>query len=277
MSALVRGITDIVSRVFDLLVSPFASLPWLAMVLLSVITAAWALLLFKWTTPQKRLDTTRDRLFGHIYEMGLYQDHLGVLARIQGRLALANLRYLSLTLPALLALMLPMILTLGQLDGRFGLRPLHVGEETVLTVTLQDGHQSEATSVALEPPAGVRVAAGPVRNQRTGTVSWRLATTAEGPQRLQFTREGRPIGTYTLPVGEGLDLLHDRTETSVWNLLLFPGSLEVQEADGLAAVSVQWPERHTSYLGVELHWLLAFMVFSLVGGLLLKGPLRVSF
>ena len=56
-------------------------------VVVSALTAVWALLLFKAVTPQERLQQVRDRLFGHIYEMGLYQDRLGVLARIQADLA----------------------------------------------------------------------------------------------------------------------------------------------------------------------------------------------
>ena len=60
----------------------------------------------------------------------------GVLARIQRDLARANLRYLGLTLPALLALALPMVLTLAQLDSRYGHRPLRPGETTVFSVTL---------------------------------------------------------------------------------------------------------------------------------------------
>lgn len=276
MSSLVRGINGAVGWVFDLLVTPFASQPWLAMVVISAITAAWALKLFKWATPQARLDATRDRLFGHIYEMGLYQDHLKVLGRIQGRMALANLRYLSLTLPALLVLALPMVLTLGQLEGRFGNRPLAAGEETVLTVQLDENLRREVGHLELEVPAGVRIAAGPVRNERTGTVAWRIAALENGRHTLSFARDGEAAGSLVLPVGGGLPLLHDRTEESFWNLLLYPGSLALDDARGLAGVSVQWPERHTAYLGFEMHWLLAFMVFSLVAGLLLKDPLDVS-
>ena len=100
------------------------------MIAVSVLTAIWALLLFKVTTRQKKLTTVvRDRLFGHIYEMGLYQDHLGVMGRIQRDLAWANLRYLGLTLPALLVLTVPMVITLAQLDSRFAHRPLTAGRD----------------------------------------------------------------------------------------------------------------------------------------------------
>jgi hypothetical protein len=41
-------------------------------------------------------------------------------------------------------------------------------------------------------------------------------------------------------------------------------------------MTLRLPERHTKYLGLEMHWLLAFMVFSLLAGLAMKDVLRVS-
>ena len=111
-------VNGIVGRVFDLVLAPFAGAPAWGLVVVSVLSAVWALLLFRVVTPQARLAAARDRLVGHIFEMGLYQEHLRGVGRIQRDLALANLRYVSLSLPALVVMLLPMLLTLGQLGAR---------------------------------------------------------------------------------------------------------------------------------------------------------------
>lgn len=276
MIGVLRGLTGLVSRLFDLLMAPFASQPAVGMVLISVVSAAWALLLFKAVTPQQKLQTTRDHLFGHIYEMGLYQDHLGVLARIQGDLAKANLRYLSLTLPALLVLMIPMILTLGQLEGRFAHRPLRVGESTVLSIRVSDDLIPELPKVRLAADDGLKVLAGPVRNQRTGTVAWRVAVEKKGPRRLRFLLGDREIGSQELAVGQGLPNLHERSEHSALGVLLYPGEFDLSGSPGLVDLTMNWPDRETNYLGLDLNWLVAFMVFSMVAGLVLKDWLKVS-
>ena len=276
MITAVRAISGAVSRVFDLLLAPFASHPAWAMVLVSVVSAIWALLLFKAVTPQTRLQTTRDQLFGHIYEMGLYQDHLGILARIQGDLARTNLRYLGYTLPALVVLAIPMILTLGQLESRFAQRPLKVGEETVLTIKLKNSALAGMRNITLETPAGVQVSAGPVRNESTGTLAWRLQAGREGTHRLRFLREGSVVGTCDLPVGGGLPRLHNTNENSALGVLLYPGAPDLSTNSPLAGLSLQWPGRVTSYLGLKMNWLVAFMVFSMLGGLVLKDLLKVS-
>ncbi len=276
MISVVRAITGAVSWVFDLLMAPFASAPALGMIFISAITAVWALLLFKAVTPQDRLQVTRDKLFGHIYEMGLYQDHLGILSRIQGDLAKANLRYLGFTLPALVALTIPMILTLGQLEGRYAQRPLQVGEETVLTINVSSDERASLQDIRLETPTGVEVAAGPVRNERAGTLSWRLLATAEGTHELRFLRDESLIGSNELMVGQGLPRLHDSNENTALGILLYPGAPDMSASAGLTGLKIQWPDRETRYLGLEMNWLVAFMVFSLLAGLLLKDLLKVS-
>lgn len=272
MTSILRGINGAVSWVFDLLMLPFESVPAVGMVFISAITAVWALLLFKAVTPQDRLTFTRDKLFGHIYEMGLYQDHLGILARIQGDLAKTNFRYLGFTLPALVALTIPMIFTLGQLEGRYAQRPFQVGETTVLTITVED----DVKAISLEVPAGVKIGAGPVRNSSTGTLSWRLEALTDGTHELRFLKNDKLMGTQNFLVGKGLPRLHDQSESSVMGVLLYPGAPDISGSNGLKGLSIQWPERGTSYLGLEMNWLVAFMVFSMIAGLLIKDLLKVS-
>lgn len=272
MIPIMRGITGAVSWVFDLLMVPFESMPAVGMIVISALTSVWALLLFKAVTPQDRLNKTRDKLFGHIYEMGLYQDHLGVLTRIQGDLAKTNFRYLSFTLPALVALTIPMILTLGQLEGRYTQRPFQVGETTVLTISVSE----DVSAIDLEAPAGVKIAAGPVRNNRTGTLAWRLEAVKDGAHELRFLSDGKLIGTQNFLVGKGLPRLHDQSESTAMGVLLYPGAPDLSGSEVLNGLSIQWPERSTSYLGLEMNWLVAFMVFSMIAGLLLKDLLKVS-
>jgi len=269
-------LTDIIGKIFDLLVGLLGGSPLLVMVAVSVITAVWALLLFKAVTPQARLTATRDRLFGHIYEMGLYQDRLRVVGRIQKDLAKANLRYLSLTLPALVVLTIPMVFTLAQLDARFAHRPFQAGESTVLSATLSADAATSLDQVALKTPPGVTVEAGPVRDVVSGSVAWRLRAEDLGSHQLALLDGAQEIGGRELVVGEGLIRLGESSQKNWLHGVLYPGAPPLPRDGALEKLTLRLPERHTRYLGVELHWLLAFMIISLVVGLALKDVLRVS-
>jgi len=271
-----NAVQDTVGRVFDLVLAPFAGAPAWGMLVVSVLTAVWALLLFKRATPQARLAAARDRLLGHIYEMGLYQDHLRILAGIQKDLAAANLRYLGASLPALLVLLIPMLLTLGQLDARYARRPLEPGETTVLSVKLAPGAASRLDDLSLEAGSGVAVEAGPVRDAKDGAAAWRLGAREDGAHSVRILLDGQEVASRTVRVGDGLPRLGESSGSGWLSQLVQPDGDALRRGGPVAATTLRLPERHVRYLGVELPWLAAFMILSLLGGLALKGVLKVE-
>lgn len=271
-----NAVNGIVGRLFDLLLAPFAGAPAWGLVFVSVLTAVWALLLFRVVTPQAKLAAARDRLLGHILEMGLYQDHLRVVGRIQRDLALANLRYLGASLPALLALLVPMLLTLGQLEARFTRRPLAVGESAVLAVTLAPTAAARLDGLALSAPPGVQVEAGPVRDPAGGAAAWRVRAGAPGRHEVQVTLEGRPVATRIVAAGGGLPRTAETASQGWAHALLYPGERQLAGGGDVLETRLRYPGRTLRWLGLDLHWLAAFMVISLAAGLVLRKPLKVE-
>lgn len=269
-------VNGIVGRLFDLVLAPFAGLPAVGLVVVSVLSAVWALLLFRAVTPQARLAAARDRLIGHIFEMGLYQEHLRVVGRIQRDLALANLRYLATSLPALVVLLVPMLLTLGQLEARYARRPLQVGESAVLAVTLAPSAAARLDELQVMAPAGVVVEAGPVRDRAAGAAAWRLRATEPGRHELAVNLGGQAVATRVLAAGSGLPRTATTSEASWFHALLYPGERRLAGDGAVTQTRLRYPERTLRYLGVEMDWLVAFMLFSLAGGLALKNVLKVE-
>jgi hypothetical protein len=179
---------------------------------------------------------------------------------------------LSLTLPALLVLTVPMVLTLAQLDSRFSHRPLTPGEDAVFSVTM-DGEQSVPGLVV---PEGLLVKAGPVRDRGTGAVAWRLQAVTAGAHRVSVQVAGREVVGRVVPVGGGLLALGETSRETWLHRVLYPGAPPLPPNGAVKAMTLQLPSRTTSYLGLVLDWLPAFMVCSLLFGLAIKDLLRVS-
>ncbi len=268
-------IADVTNRLFDLLLAPFGGSAAWAMTGVSVLAGAALLLLFKAVTPQERLAATRDRLVGHLYELGLYQDDLGVMLRIQRDLARANLRYLALTLPALAVFVPPLVLILAQLDARFAHRPPRPGEALLVTAVVAPGGEALLDSLRLAVPAGVLLETPPVRDRAARSATWRVRPAAAGEFELAVQTPGG-VWTKRLAAGGGLPRLAAVRERAGWRAaLLNPAEPPLPGDAPLAAISLALPARQTSYAGVRLPWLAAFCIISLAAGLALKGPLRV--
>jgi hypothetical protein len=274
----VKLFADFMNSLFDLLCAPFGSSAAWAMLAISLLSGVVMLLLFKVSTNQQRLDAAKRKIMGHLYEMGLYQDHLGILMRIQGNFALANLRYLGVTLPALVFLLPVIVLILAQLDSRFAHRPFLPGEATLLTATLDHEQEGLLEQLDLAAPAGVTVESLPVRDHRARTATWRLRVQAVGHFELILSLpDGRQWTKKLVADGDGLPRLAETREKPGWHhALLNPAEVPLPPAAPLESVNLKLPGRQTRYAGLSLHWLLAFCLFSLLFGISLKDVFRVK-
>ncbi len=270
-------IATAMNRLCDLLVAPFGGSAAWAVTVLSALAGVGLLALFKVTTPQTRLRDVRARLFGHVYELGLFQESLVVMLRIQRDLAAANLRSLVLTLPALAAMIVPLALVLPQFEARFAHRPLRPGEAVVVTATLAPGHAALLDGLRLTGGDGVAVETLPVRDRQAATAQWRVRVRTPGRHDLTVHADGDLSWTKRLEAGGGLPALATRRERGgprAW--LLSPAEPPLPRDAALASLALDLPTRETRYAGARLSWLAAFCLFSLAAGLAARPLLRVE-
>lgn len=244
----------------------------LALAAISVAFAVVALLLFKWATPQRRLAAARDRLIGRLLEAALYQASLPVILRVQGRVLLANVRYLVLALPAVAVLVVPMVLVIPQLEARYGRRPLAVGESTLITVTLPADAEAR-----LVTDTGLTIEAGPVRDAEQGVLVWRVRATGAGGRMVRLAGVGGPV-ELAVPVGlDGLPALTAARHRSVWRQMVFdPAGHVLPAGSAVIRMAVDLPRRELKIVGYAVPWIVAFSVIALAAGLWLRRPLRVE-
>jgi len=259
----------------DLLTAPFGGAAGGLLLLASVLFAVVALLLFRWATPQRRLAAARDHLLGRLLEAAVYQDDLAVILRVQAAVVRANLRYLVLALPALLAIAVPLLLVLPQLEARLGRRPLAVGETTLVTAAVAAGER-----VALVAAPGLAVEAGPVRDRDRGELVWRVRALAPGEHTLELQPGGdrsAPLAL-TVPVATaGLPALTEARHRRAFSQLVSDPAGELLPADApVSRAAVALPAREVRLLGIAVPWFVGFTVLSLAAGLLLRRPLRVE-
>ena len=271
-------LSEFLNRIFDLLVAPFGTGAAWAMAFIALVTGILMLLLFKWSTNQDRLAAVKSRLLGHLYELGLYQENLRVMFRIQADLARANLRYLATTLPALLAIVVPLVLILAQLDSRFAHRPFLPGETTLVTATVDPASAALLSELELMSSAAVRVESLPVRDQARLTATWRVRVDGEGRHELTLATPDGARWTKQLVAGSsGLPRLAQKREQASWRQFLFnPAETPLPGDSRITSISLRLPARQTRYLGIGLHWLAAFCIFSLAFGFALKDVFKVK-
>ena len=269
-------IATAMNRLFDLLCAPFGGSAAWAVAVLSALTGVIMLLLFKWSTNQDKLVSARQVLTGRIYEMGLYQDHLSVLGKIQKDLAVANFKYIRWSLPALLVVIPPMIFILAQLDARYGHRPFEVGETALVTVTVEEGQTALLDDLQLQASDGVVVATRPVRDPAQNLARWRISIESLGDHQLSLNLPAGGLVSKDLVAGDGAPRLAKiREKESLKRVLLNPAEAPIDSDSPIHSIALTIPSRELHYGPAKTNWLVALIAFSMAAGLALKDVFKV--
>src|SRR5919108_4002002 len=113
------------SRFFDLLLNPFQYLdPLWPLLIFSFVTGIIMLVIYRYTSNQKGIKETKDRIKAYLLEIRLFKDDLGILLSAQKNILRHNLTYMKHAVKPMLFMIIPVLLILIQLEGWFGRKPL---------------------------------------------------------------------------------------------------------------------------------------------------------
>ncbi len=272
MIALLTSIT----RLFDVLSAPFARMsPWVGLLVASALSGALLLLVFRYTSHQRRLRAAKDRVMAHLLEVVLYRDDPRVVLRAQARLVRDNLRYLGFTLVPLAVMVLPAVLLITQLDLRYGRRPLHVGERTILAVKLLPRTVS-LDEVTIAAPPGVQVDTPALRLPAEHEVDWRLVARRPGVHEVRIRAGDREFVKRVVVATRGGALAQERSGPDLRTQFLHPGEAPLPRGAPVTWVRLTYPPATLPLGHWRLHWFWPWLVISMAVGYALRGPLRVQ-
>jgi hypothetical protein len=193
-------------KIFDLLLLPFAGLPyWVGITVLGCLLSVAMLWVYKRTSDQDRIDRVKARIFAGIFEIRLYNDDIRAIFRAQGSILRNNLQYFGLSLVPLAWMIVPMVLMIGQLNHHYAYDGLAPGAETLLEVELADGWREHFANLdedarppaELEAPDGVVAEGAPYWFPARQTMVWKLEVERRGHYEVAVhLGEGEDGGTY---------------------------------------------------------------------------------
>ena len=275
---LVAVLNKVLTFLFAVVYEP---LKWLGTFWSLVSISCLAGLLLVWVfgkvSNQEAIRRTRDRLSGELLGLRLFKDDLRVFFGIQFQVLVWTFRYLRHSLVPMLILMVPTILILIQLNYRYGLRPLRVGEQAVVKVRMRDATVlAQGAELTLTAPANLKIETDGVRIPELKEICWRVRGVSPG--RFDLTVSGgQEKVTKQAAVGgrfEGVSSV--RTGEGWLTSLLYPGESPLPSQSAFASIEILYPKLDIIMLGRHLSWLILFLVVSLVFGYAFKGALGVQ-
>jgi hypothetical protein len=262
---------------FDLFFARFeARSPWLSLTVLSVLTSAIMLVVFKMASNQAAIKDAKERIKGRFLEIRLFQHDPIVVFSSLGRILLDNFRHLRYSTAPLFFMLIPVIVILTQADMRYGVRPLHPGEHVVFKVKLKEEKKTLLNEVKLILPDGVNLSVDAVRMPGENEVDWDLNVAAADRYEIKVS-VGKYNSSHELVVSSNVArITKARAAGNILSQFLNPGLPPLPEDSPFEKIELSYPPRELKFYGRTIPWMLAYFIISVVFGFGVKDLFGVE-
>ncbi len=258
----------VIGAIVDAMLLPFQTWPPIVgLTVVSLIVAAALLLVFKLTSNQHAIASTRRRIQAGLYELRLFQDDPRLMPRIVFDLFRQQATYLRYALVPLLWVAIPLTLLIAHLQSYYAYEGLHPGQTAVVTARLRPGTDtSRDPQLTLEAPAGLRVETPSVWVPSLREASWRIAADREGDYDLRVILKSSPTNanstnatTKRVRVTSRIVARSPvRRADSVWTAWEYPAEAPLPADSPIEAISITYPEATIA----TMPWLIVFLLLT---------------
>lgn len=246
-----------------------------ALALLSAVIGVVMLWVFGRFSNQDKIRGVKDLLKAHMLELRLFVDEPSLIWQAQKSLVSSNLRYMGLMLGPFLILLVPMGLMMALLDPYYGVAPLPLDRPAIVAVQLNRVFDASAPAPVLRAPEGIVVETPVLHTSGLTQLSWRIRATQPVSGKLTIALAGVEMEK-NIEAGEGPRYTSPRRVASWLDWFASPGE-PLLPAGPVSSIEVNYPGAEVGWLGLELHWLIWFVIVSFAAALLLKSRMGVSF
>ena len=203
---------------------------------------------------------------------------LSILGPAIGNVFRNNIQYLRHSLRPLVFILIPVLIIMVQLGIRYSDQPLLPGQKAGVTVRLAEDAVPSRTALTLVAPKGVRVVSPALRIDARGEIDWKIQAELPGRHTLVFETADDRIEK-VLEVGPERRVGKVgavRARANTWDAFLYPSEPPIPRDSVIQSVHVSYPHRELRFLGITVHWLVAFFIISVAAGFALKGAFGIE-
>ena len=241
--------------------------PLTTLVALSVVTGLVLLWLAGRVTNQDGVAAAKRGIYAALFEVRLFNDDLGAVLRAVGRMLWQNLQYLRHSFVVFVWAAVPLLFVAGQLQAFYGYEGLTVGQSTLLTLQLRETRAEAvpaADAFSLEAPDGIRVETEAIVLPGAGEVSWRIVPTAPGDYTVT-THVGQTALAKQVHVSDGAARRSQaRVAGGLVDQFAYPSEPPVPDDSAVAAITLAYSEPGLDVLGWRVHWMVLYVIISMV-------------
>ena len=266
----------LLTRGCSLLLWPFQTLPpfW-GILFLSLLTSLFVLAVYRAVSDPAKVRNTKNQVKAHILAIRLYRDSWKVIIVSFFKSLFYTGKYFALNLLPLLLVFPLLFLLFVQMDIRYGMRPFRSGEDIVVKARFHG--DIDAMEAAVEPNAHFRTTMNPVYIPALREIDWKLKAIETGSTAIVLRIDGTTVEK-NLVIGKKMPALsNEKLAASSLAHFIYPVEKLLEPGTRLSSIAIRYPSRRIAFLGLHGHWLVYYLVLTMIIALALKNKFGVEF
>ncbi|MFT7484461.1 MAG: hypothetical protein ACI9F9_000301 [Candidatus Paceibacteria bacterium] len=276
-----NALNGFITKLFDAVLTPLEMMGTeLALILISGIFGAVALVVFKHISSQAGIKGAKDKIKGHMIAIRIYQDDLVVVGVSVVKVLTRNLQYVLLNFGPFIPMAPLFVFVVAQTVVRYGFDPMPVvtaeereamlpGAGSEFKVFMKSGQEAKAAELEIIWPEGLTPVSPLIRNASRGRAFQEFVASAPGDYQIEMRFTDGSSFTKDISAGEtDLRYLQNEKVSDFFTALLWPAEDTFAETCPIDRVFFDYPEADLGWLplsgpgGVIIWFVLASMVFA---------------
>ncbi len=247
--------------------------PLILVIIVSIVVGLIMVVLFGYTSDQKKIHIAKDQLKAHLLAVRLFQDQLPVVMRTYGRIVLGTGRYLRLAFMPLLYVIIPITLLIVQLDRYLGLNPAQTSQAFLVSVKAAPDVLND---VKLDLPSDLATSAPAVHIPSDDEVVWRVVAAKDGTYNINVGAGGQTFSKQVV-VSPDIARLSPVRLRDHWIDRMFTSGEDALPSNGpIESIDVSYAPREISFAWIDWNWIVLFFVLSMIAGFAFKELLGIE-
>jgi uncharacterized membrane protein (DUF106 family) len=247
--------------------------PLILVILISIVVGLIMVVLFGYTSDQKKIHIAKDQLKAHLLAVRLFQDQLPVVMKTYGRIVMGTGRYLRLAFMPLLYVIIPITLLIVQLDRYLGSMPAQTSQAFLISAKTSPDVLND---VKLALPAELTTSAGPVHIPADNQVVWRVVAAKNGTYNVDIQVGGQSFSKQVVVSPDVERLSPVRLRDHFLDRMFTSGESALPASSPVESIDVTYAPRDIHFAWIDWNWIVLFFVLSMIAGFAFKEILGIE-
>lgn len=282
---MIQTINYIFTQIFDVILYPFNFLPefW-GVLFLSILMSFVVLIIYKYASSPSGIKDAKDKIKANILAIRIYRDFWKVILVSFFKSLFYTFKYFFLNFGPVLLILPILFPAFVQMDIRYGMRPYKVGEEVIIKTAFAENpaqHDVQLMSSDFVAPKMKPVVINAFKDEKKQEpireVNWKVKALENGETKISIQVDGKTIEK-SLVVGEYRGALSNwKSSESSWAHFINPAEKLIDGGVGVETVTIRYPGKEISFLGLEMHWIIYNLLLVVIVVLAFRKRFGVEF